>query len=330
MKILAAALSGVFLGLSAAAGAESQAAEPPPPPATSGSVVTAPVWVHKPTGDDMAANYPRRALDRNLQGRTDIHCFIGSAGNLRDCTVLDEFPEGMGFGTSGLTLARIFQMKPRAADGEKVERAAITIPISWTLGIPTLQTAPWTSVPTQDDVIGAYPPKVAGKADHVTVELHCEAQRSGSLDDCFPQMKREPQAAVSGNEEVIAFEKAAIGLANKFKMNRPWAATLPNPVQIILPIQFAANGSEIWKSRPLGKVEWIGVPDPKMIQSAFPQPAAQAGLTKGSAVVECVVAIDGQLTECAPQSETPPGLGFGSAAAEIAQRFKMNPWTETG
>lgn len=43
----------------------------------------------------------------------------------------------------------------------------------------------------------------------------------------------------------------------------------------------------------------------------------------GSVTVECTVAQNGTLSACIVISESPPGLGFGQAALDVAQKAKL-------
>ncbi|HEY4028761.1 MAG TPA: energy transducer TonB [Caulobacteraceae bacterium] len=125
------ALTGVG-GVSAAQVSVSDA-----PAAVDGVTVTpspkiaSPGWVRKPTGDDMGRYYPRKALIERLQARVVMKCMVTASGTLEACEILDENPSGQGFGPATLNLAHLFKMKDKTADGQSVEGAVVTLPISW-------------------------------------------------------------------------------------------------------------------------------------------------------------------------------------------------------
>ena len=51
---------------------------------------------------------------------------------------------------------------------------------------------------------------------------------------------------------------------------------------------------------------------------------------QGRGVARCVVAADGTLTDCSPETGDPDGLGFSEVAVKLASTMKMNPWTADG
>jgi protein TonB len=69
---------------------------------------------------------------------------------------------------------------------------------------------------------------------------------------------------------------------------------------------------------------WAAVPAKRMYMSAYP-PAALQAHTPGRAVLDCAVAADGSLADCAIVDESPGGQGFGDAALKLAPLFKLNP-----
>lgn len=73
--------------------------------------------------------------------------------------------------------------------------------------------------------------------------------------------------------------------------------------------------------------EWAVRPSPDDVARFYPARARREGV-EGRADIRCTVRIDGALSSCTVVEETPPGLGFGRAAIEMAGvsfRMKARP-----
>lgn len=75
--------------------------------------------------------------------------------------------------------------------------------------------------------------------------------------------------------------------------------------------------------------DWIRQPTREQIMSAWPVAALKAG-KRGRAVLTCEVSASGALRKCRVVEESPPGLGFGQAALNMATAFQMKPATRNG
>ena len=77
------------------------------------------------------------------------------------------------------------------------------------------------------------------------------------------------------------------------------------------------------------KPTWLTAPTSKEVMAYYPPGAAKAKV-KGSAVLDCKVALSGSLYGCAVVQELPKGYGFGGAAAALSQSFRMTPMMVDG
>jgi TonB family protein len=79
------------------------------------------------------------------------------------------------------------------------------------------------------------------------------------------------------------------------------------------------------QGRAVTSIEWRERPRPY-----YPEQAERAGIDAGEATLTCVSSPDGQLKSCEILGESPPGLGFGEAAAKAALEARVYPSTVDG
>jgi TonB family protein len=97
------------------------------------ATITAPDWERTPTAFELAQAFPRKAVDKNINGAAVMQCAVTPQGALEECTIVEETPAGSGFGQATLSIARYFKMKRAPVDGHPPERAVVRIPIKWAL-----------------------------------------------------------------------------------------------------------------------------------------------------------------------------------------------------
>ena len=80
--------------------------------------ITNPRWLRRPR--DLAAYYPRRAIDRGVTGEVVLDCLVSPVGRLA-CSVVSETPPNWGFGEAALRISRDHLMAPATRDGMSIE-----------------------------------------------------------------------------------------------------------------------------------------------------------------------------------------------------------------
>ncbi|MEJ0060502.1 MAG: energy transducer TonB [Terricaulis sp.] len=81
-------------------------------------VVTSPYWTRRP--DNLARYYPRRALERGIEGVVMLDCVVRISGTL-DCTPVSETPANWGFADAALRISREHVMTPAMRNGLPAE-----------------------------------------------------------------------------------------------------------------------------------------------------------------------------------------------------------------
>lgn len=110
------------------------------------SIIVNPDWLEKPSGEDMARHYPDLAAQLRLGGRATISCEVAASGAVVNCNVVQEAPEGLGFGQAAQSMAPIFRMSPRLKDGTPVGGGTVRIPIRFAIPA-TPPTTPGAALP---------------------------------------------------------------------------------------------------------------------------------------------------------------------------------------
>ncbi len=72
-----------------------------------------------------------------------------------------------------------------------------------------------------------------------------------------------------------------------------------------------------------GPVRWLQIPTDADMLDVYPRDALNAGVD-GHVRMICVMTAAGTLADCGAASETPPGQGFGAAAARLGHLFRFD------
>jgi len=287
-------------------------------------------WLRKPTPQDLLTVWPVEAWRKGLGGKAVIGCTVSLQGGLFDCVVLQETPQGAGFGAAAIALTPQLRMRPATHDGQPVI-GSVTIPVNFDgRGAGGRALSPtdkvvtgvqWREAPSYADVVAAYPPKARAKALGGQVMLDCAFREDGRLKDCN---------AVAESPKSLGFAAAARALSAKFA----GPTTLPDGSQtkgihVHIPLTFATE--MLTEAKPLiGKPHWVSFPSAAEFQGAFPKSAGEARSLQARVVLRCVVAPNGGLADCAVESEQPATSGLGAATLPLAAAFRVSLWSAEG
>jgi TonB family protein len=298
---------------------------------------TPPSWLHKPSPAFLGYAIPLSAWANPEGGAATIKCLVNKQGLAQDCQVLEEEPEGAGFGGAALSLAPTLLFKPATANGQPVE-AEVSVPVNFRLGKSapgvSYNTAPagdyilsaphWSKAPGSTQVSAQLDKKVGDKfADGKAVFMCSLNKTTGRLKACH---------VVNASEGMAQFKSVGNALIDDFQASPDTLSELKswpdgaNPL-VFLPFSFPDMASASLRGRYLDHVQWTTSTGASPL---FPEAAAAAGLKTGLATVDCLVKDTGALTECTVARESTPGVGFGELAKKIAETAAVNPWTEEG
>jgi TonB family protein len=298
--------------------------------ALAGDVITMPDWLRKPTQAELRAQWPYEAARKGIGGKAVISCAIDIQGLLKNCAVVSETPEGMGFGKAALLLAPSFKMRPQRLNGKPVEGGPVRIPIVFEdpgggqmmSGPPGLAIVDpiWAAAPSFDQVAAAWP-KAAGDAASGGATLQCTVTKTGHLDNC---------ATYNELPSGKGFGAAAKSLVSRFALKLDPDPARTRGALVNVTFRFFNPATPEGKARKLSQARWITTLDASKVQAIFPKLAAEAGVKAGLGVADCLIKPDGHLTDCTVSREEPADLGFGQSALLVAGIMQMNPWTDDG
>jgi len=102
------------------------------PVVTPAPVITNPSWSRQPSGAQMMAAYPNRAINAGVSGSATLNCLVQANGAVTDCNVTRETPGGYGFSRAAQGLSRHFRVNPRTVNGA-AQGSRVNINLRFTL-----------------------------------------------------------------------------------------------------------------------------------------------------------------------------------------------------
>jgi TonB family protein len=292
-------------------------------PAMAQDVVTNPSWRTKPSGSEIARYYPDDAIDRSISGTATISCEVLATGRLEACDIVSEQPYGLGFGKAAVgMMIRSARFNPKTVNGKPVGGATVRIPLRFiapTIGTRYIIFDPiWESAPSFEEVAAAWP--TGSDHDEGIAVLRCSMRANGNLADC----------TVAGQTN-SDFTAAAKSLKDRFRVRLTEQEGIKYAdSDVTVSFRFINPARPEGRSLKVKNPRWITSINPQAVLDVYPPRAADAGITAGRGVADCLVDPTGALTDCKVDRETPADMGFGASALAIVTFLKMNPWTDDG
>ena len=81
----------------------------------------------------VAAVYPRRALQRGIEGFVDVEFTVTKQGSVRDPKVIQASPEGL-FEQAAIDATLKYKYKPRVVNGEAMEVSGVEVRVTFEIG----------------------------------------------------------------------------------------------------------------------------------------------------------------------------------------------------
>ena len=286
--------------------------------AYTGPVIQSPVWSRAPSFADVAAAYPAGA--HGVDGSATLFCRFGADGALSACEVESEAPGGLGFGEAAKSLASKFTVAVDPSWSIGADRFGVEVPIQ--LMSPDkpkmrdrlIDRPVWTTKLTSNAVASFFPAEATAKGMATGRGVaECRVQADGALTACRP---------VSAEPEGVGFSEAAAKAASAMRMS-PWTKD-GGPVDgatVRIPIRLTVDDSPV--NVASGPVIWDKTPTGVDVLSVFPRPALIRNVS-GQVDMRCRVLQSGAVAHCDVLDESPTGWGFGSAAQQLAPKYRVS------
>lgn len=252
-------------------------------------------------------------------GRAKVECTVSTEGVPGDCKVLEEEPEGLGFGAAAIKYAMDYRFSPAMKDGQPVAGPfVIDVPFGPPIrmlegGLPDTRPI-FLTTPDEASRSTVWPKDVLSEGIGGAATLRCVVTTEGFLSDC-----RAAGESPAGK----GFGAAALMLAPSFRMKPAMKDGRPVAVEMDIPICFRPGGGVWGGGRSVAVLTWVpwtSVPKASDLAAAYPEDAL-ADTDYGHVLLRCRVKEDGTLGRCIRVEEEPKAKGFSRAAESLTPLF---------
>jgi TonB family protein len=159
----------------------------------------------------------------------------------------------------------------------------------------------WAENVTSAEFFAALPEATRNTRRYGTAVMRCTARADGHLEAC--RLLRDAPPGAGYGPTLLSF-------APKYRLKDPVAGK-----SVVV-----EEGWLQFDTQP----DWQKKPRAEDILGVYPREALRRGVN-GQAVISCIVAIQGTLTDCVVVSEEPEGMDFGQAAIALTPQLLMRP-----
>ena len=267
--------------------------------------------------------YPAKARDAGVEGKATIGCAHDAHNVLKDCTLVSESPEGLGFGDVALAVAAMGAPNPyaRLNRGEADAREKVTF---WFhLKPPSIFPDPfaprpvqvlawtWARTPTAAQVLEATPRGPGVIAMDASVRMECWVDDKGALRECK-----------AGHEHPagVGYGAAALKLAQAMSVVPTGPERTMAGARIQFTFPFPVPEDPPPTPPPASPAERTAAAE---IMKYYPEAERRAGV-QGNARLRCGRDSQNRPTNCVVVYESPQGRSFGAAALKLASQTPPN------
>jgi len=267
-------------------------------------------WEVQPSQAELLAAWPASTPTSIYEGKVQLECGLDSARRPNACRVIDEYPLDLGFAAAALSLVGKYEIK-----AGKAPPSGGRVALSVSLQAPGYTRVEWLRKPTRADLQAVWPVEAWKHGQGGWSAVSCKVSEAGMLFACAADAEKPAGAG---------FGAAAVALTPQFKMKPATFRGVPVASSVRIPIVFPNFSPSMVNAASASLMDatdfWLSAPSYADVFAAYPAKARNPRVD-GHVTLNCVVAKDGLLKQCATITEAPSGMGFAEAAKRLSKHF---------
>ncbi len=274
----------------------------------------APGWTSYPSDSVYNSAWPIAARKNGMEGHARLDCAVSAEGKLSDCKVLEEAPKNAGFAAAALALTPKYVRRVIIRDGH-ADPERIVVSIGWWNRDDVDHAAEFDATPSPAAKAAVWPTDALKKGQVGFASLRCAVTVQGALRDCWILDETSPRSG---------FGEAALALTPGYHLKPALKHGAPVESHTSVWVDFFPDEKTDDYDAAPKNISGINI---SALEALWP---ANAHGRPGEATLRCVVTVQGLLSNCKVQQESPKGSGFGAAALLLAPSLKYQPAIKSG